>query len=406
MPRRFDQPPLPEYQFGVASVVPAEFLNQLDDMLYYLADSILPTHTGSQVLIQATAGDEAQVVIDRRYFTRASSIYEPVSGAPGTYDLYAVASYVPTSHATTVKSFEAVVATSPPNDFAYSRHLAKVIYDGTRITDVLQDPHKLNVAQLDGHISSRNPADGDVLPVASSGSHKIAKGFRPLFPGVDCELGEVIDYFHPLGYNFGAPPPGWAYCNGQVLGPGDQDLVPGGSFQMPSLNTGELIVGADPTKAHGTDSSAVDTAFGAPGVGGGKSSDFGGVGGEHTHTGPAHSHQYHHTHVTDTGLAVMPHYHNLEDHTHGFNHLTITHGAWSGWPPGGSPDHPGVDVTTAAQTAGARGAPKTNLVSPEVYAAAPSTDSPAYSSTPAAYGSAGDTTPHHQVLARIMKVRY
>lgn len=324
MARNFDVPPLPEFRFGVASVVPAEFLNQLDDMLYLYGDSVLPTHTGTQVFIQATAGDEAQLAIDRRYFIQATSIYEPVVGAAGLYDLYAVASYVPTSHATTVKSFDVVVGTEPPSTFEYTRHLAKVVFDGALITDVLQDPHKLNAAQLDGHIASRDPADGDVVPVASSNG-KLHKRFKPRFPGVDVDMGDVIDYFIPPGMPRVAPVL-FEFCEGQVLGPGQQDVVPGGTIQVPNL-VDKFIVAANPFAGPGVGSLPDNNPAAGPGIGGGKAAHFGGVA-DHTHPLAEHTHGYDHQH--DAG-----HLHFVDDHTHPLNRAQVLHGVYAD-PPWGS----------------------------------------------------------------------
>lgn len=440
MARLFDEPPRPEFQFGVASVVPAEFLNQLDDLLYAFGDSILPTHTGSQVFIQATAGDEAQVAIDRRYFISASALYEPVAGDAGVYDLYAVASYVPTSHATTVKSFELAIATEPPTDYAYTRHIAQVDFDGTLITDVRQDPHKLNAAQLDGHIASRDPSDGDVVPVASSNG-KLDRRFRPRFPGVDVELGDVIDWWVPPGVPVVLPEL-FEFCMGQALGPDEQDISTA-TIVLPNL-VDKLVVGADADTAFGTSSGAVDSPAGAPGVGGGKASHFGGVG-NHTHALPTHTHQFPHHHQAG-------HIHFINDHDHDLNRGAVSHGVYAD-PPWGfrkranalgsiinyqpDPDdqlvergfyspHPSdtagfsfargadvvFDVTTSGMNSYATGpsvdpgiaSQDTNVSTPNTTSAAPNT-TPAWDTLAAGGAASPNPLPLVRAAARIMRVR-
>jgi hypothetical protein len=267
------------------------------------------------VLIQATAGDEAQLAIERRYFIQATSLYEPVVGASGLYDLYAVASYVPTSHATTVKPFDIVVATEPPTEFEYTRHLAQVAFDGLLVTDVLQNPHKLNAAQLDGHIASTEPSDGDVVPVGSSNG-KLARKFRPIFPGVDTKLGEVIDVFIPPGLPVVAPPL-FELCLGQTLGPSQQDVVPGGNLYIPTM-IDNFIIGADPAKAHGAAAPAgSNNPADAPGVGGVRAA-HGNAMSAHTHPLAEHSHPYPHSHLA-------PHAHIVASHAHDLNRSTLNY---------------------------------------------------------------------------------
>lgn len=372
--------------FQTEDVVPGEFLNNLDDLLYSYGDSALPTHTGTQVYVQATTGDEAQIAIDRRYFINEVDLYSDVVGDPDTYSMYGVASYIPTAHATAVKPFDIVVSTEPPA-YEYVRELGTVEWSGTQIEAVWQTPHTLNVRQLDGYAASDDPADGAVVPVASSNS-KLDSAFRPIFTG-DVGLGDVIDYWLPPGAPF-AVPTGYALCDGSVIPSGSHDL---GAYDLnlPDLRD-KFIAGADPSAPYGQDSVATDSPLGAPGVGGGVATHLGGYTGLlHDHTVPAHTHVATHRH------AMASHFHRLPNHTHLASTLN--------WERGGGVNRE-IVVTSIMTTLGAIKTIPTSVGSYTNFTSweSPSTSSESGQTDPATMD-VTDTRPEFVGFHRLMKVK-
>lgn len=294
-----------EYMYGVGSTVPGDFLNHLEDLLYAYADSILPTSTGTQVLVQATVGDEAQVVIDREFWMVASSILAPVSGPPGDYSVYVGASTVPTAHSTGIKGFDLVVSTAPPA-YDHVRKVATLDWTGSSIGRVLLDARKLNAAQLDGYVATTTPLD-EIIPVASSNG-KIDNGFRPTFPGVDAELGEVIDYWRPPGSIFSVPS-SWALCDGSVI-PSGQHAFGAFPLALPDLRD-KMIYGANPSALVGAAGTPSNLASSAPGIGGIKAAHMQDASLAHSHDQAPHMHSVAHTH------SLGGHGHDLPAHRHG-----------------------------------------------------------------------------------------
>lgn len=290
--------------FQVADVVPADFLNRLDDLLVKYADSAIATHTGTQVLVQATTGDEAQIAIDRRYFINDYDLLIDIAGPSFTYHMYAVASAVPTANSTQITNFDVVVSTSAPS-FEYVRDLGTVGWDGSEVSSIWNTPKALNVEQVGGYAASDASAENPVIPVASSNG-KLSRTFIPKFSS-DAQVGEVIDYWYPPGGIFSVPP-GWNLCDGSVLGTGMHDF---GEFaiKLPDLRD-KFVVGANPSSVFGVESIATNSSLGAPGIGGGKATHFDMVDLRHSHSVANHSHVATHRH------SIASHYHYLPTHTH------------------------------------------------------------------------------------------
>lgn len=290
--------------FKVADVVPADFLNRLDDLLYSYNDSVIATHTGTQIYVQATTGDEAQIAINRRYFINNYDVLTAIDGPSSIYYVYAVASGVPTANSTQVSNFDVAVSTYAPN-YAYVKEVASVEWDGSAISAVWNNPHKLNAAQLEGYVASDDPAGGPVIPVASSNS-KLNRGFNPLFSS-NVPVGDVIDYWVPPGGIFSVPD-GWMLCDGSVVPSGSHEFGPF-DVTLPDLRD-RYIIGANPSSIYGSESSATDSTTGAPGISGGKATHFNQSYISHSHTVAEHSHVASHRH------SMASHYHNLPTHTH------------------------------------------------------------------------------------------
>lgn len=290
--------------FQVADVVPADFLNRLDDLLIKYSDSAIATHTGTQVYVQATTGDEAQIAIDRRYFINDYDVLVDLSGPSFTYKMYAVASAVPSSNSTQISNFDVIVSTSAPS-YEYVRQLGTVDWDGSQVSNVWNTPRQLNVEQVAGNAVSDVAQSYPVIPIASSNG-KLSRSFIPSFSG-DAQIGEVIDYWYPPGGIFSVPS-GWSLCDGSVLGVGAHDF---GEFEitLPDLRD-KFVVGADPSKVFEADSIATNSIEGAPGIGGGKATHFAMEDTQHAHTLAAHSHVATHRH------AMASHFHYLPTHTH------------------------------------------------------------------------------------------
>ena len=152
--------------FAAGDKLPSAFVNRLQEFLASLSVNCYPRVSGTLVVLDAGANDQAvALAIGGKFRYRETSTSVNMTGQPaGTYGIFAITTNDDTSATFTLQA----ALSSPPG--SYVRRIATVVWNGTSITKLTRE------AGYGTHGFMHAPDGADPIPQGAIGSNQIADG--------------------------------------------------------------------------------------------------------------------------------------------------------------------------------------------------------------------------------------
>lgn len=296
------------WQLG--SIIQPRYLNSLQEMLSDYSDNVLLQASQSDVYVPATASAPAQLVVGGLMKTNLQEVSVSVSGAAGTYHVYA---YSEKSSPTW-----GLLATPTQVAAPYTRKLGTIEFDGAEVSSSTSELREINVSHLLGHEPSEFSANQSIPAARADGT--LVKDWFDSLDANAIPIGGIRKAWVPPGVSPPLPV-GWRLLDGSTIPVASHSFPGVGPITLPDMRN-RMSLGAD-----------TSTVYGAPGNSVGVAPGVNGVGGRLNVVDTSHNHGrlMGHTHAVATHRHSMTHRHFFEQHRHSFT------GQYKKWPTSGSP---------------------------------------------------------------------